>query len=659
MKKILYSFIFLICCSFYNCSNDPEPIDIVETDIAEEIIGEWVYDHPEENAWQSMKFVAEGSFFCYSNNKDNWTETLKTINKGVYAVKGMVISASNGGTYLDMTVSKINGYEFTSRLNETTVDFNFNKVIMRTHLTFGQSILPPYEDLVDAAIISYKSHEESIATVDSSTGEITAVANNGRTYVDVITNSGTAVIKVMIGKVNDGDEAELSPIKGKTITPPQPILNLPKAILGTWIWDINYFESISFLENGEACISNKDAARGLFNENAPGNYTIDTSTNRITMDWTPTGGNKQTVIMAITTISKYSFTAKFYDNTGFSNGTFTYSKLLNAIELKCDETVHPDYESIVEDGTVITQYKSHNSNIVEVNGESGEMTAKMGGITYIDVITEDGTAVVKVTVNSFMEYNYEEFIGAKRQMITKTFGFTYTTDGDDLIYNYRKGSLAEQRGAVKDPNWDYITFRFDSTTSLVKAIVLLAKEDVWFTPEEMTQHLSQRFYVYEKGTEEDFKAFINAENLEDATVGITWVTTNGILTYVEITHEKETSVLDYGGYLGKTHDEVKSMMSGYSLISETDERIGYMIGSDYLRMARFSFKAGDVIKETVQEVDLYLNTDIDQNFVKSEIEKNYVYSDGVEGNFLNYYSEDKTIRVVYQIGSNLIQFIQQ
>ena len=58
-------------------------------------------------------------------------------------------------------------------------------------------------------------------------------------------------------------------------------------------------------------------------------------------------------------------------------------------------------------------------------------------------------------------------------------------------------------------------------------------------------------------------------------------------------------------------------------------------------------------------MDLYLNTDIDQNFVKSEIEKNYVYSDGVEGNFLNYYSEDKTIRVVYQIGSNLIQFIQQ
>ena len=105
-------------------------------------------------------------------------------------------------------------------------------------MTFGQSVVPPYEDLVDAVITSYKSHDESIATVDNTTGEITAVANNGRTYIDVVTQNGTAVVKVMIGKVNDGDEAEVSPIKEKKVTPPQPILNLPKAILGQWIWDL-------------------------------------------------------------------------------------------------------------------------------------------------------------------------------------------------------------------------------------------------------------------------------------------------------------------------------------------------------------------------------------------------------------------------------------
>jgi len=663
--KHIFRTAFLAVCLFtcYSCEDDSKnekKIDIPEVDIADEIIGEWVYDIPEENAWQSMKFVAEGSYFCYSDKKEKWTEVLKSINKGNYGVKGNVISASNGATYLDMTVSKINGYEFTGRLNETTVDFKFNKVAMRTHLTFGQSILPPYEQLVDTTIVGYKSHDESIATVDNSTGEITAVANNGRTYVDIITKGGTAVIKVMVGKVNDGDEAELSPIKKKEVVITDgPSWKFPDCILGKWIWDVSYWESINFLENGKVYYSNVDAARGIYNENAPGEYTIDTSTNRLTLKVLPTGGTQMTVIMAMTAISKYSFTAKFYDTNGYSNGTFTYAKQLGSIELKGGETIIPEYNTLVETGTVINKFQSHNSNIAEVNSETGEITAKMGGMTYVDIITDDGTAVLEVIVKSLMQYNYEDFIGVNKRTITNTFGHVYTTDGDDMIYNYRKGSVAEEENVVKDANWDQILFRFDSSTGKVKAISLLAKKDVWFTPEEMVQYLSQRFYVYEKGSEEDFKAFMNAEGLKDATIGITWDMANGILTYVEIPHKTETSVLDYGGYLGKTREEIKSLMNGYSLLSETEERIGYTISSDYLRMARFSFKASSGIKDTVQEVVLYLNTGIDPDFVKSEIEKTYKYSDGVEGSYLNYYSEDTKIRVVYQISSNLIQFIQR
>ena len=311
----------------------------------------------------------------------------------------------------------------------------------------------------------------------------------------------------------------------------------------------------------------------------------------------------------------------------------------------------------MEKGTVITGYKSHNSQIVEVNSETGELTAKKGGRTYVDIETEDGTAVIEVLVKSFTQFNYEDFIGVNKQTITNTFGHVYTTDGDDMIYNYRKGSVAEEEGVVKDANWDQILFRFDSSTGLVKAISLVAKKDVWFTPGEMTQYLTQQFYVYEKGTEDDFKAFTNAENFDDATVGITWDTTNGILTYVEIPHQSPTSVLDYGGYLNKTRDEIKTAMNGYTILSETDERIGYTIGSEYLRMVRFSFRASSGIKNTAQEVVLYLNTGIDESFVKSEIEKKYTYSDGVDGNYINYYSKDMKIRVVYQISSNLIQYI--
>lgn len=661
MKNIFKLLPLLLSCFIYCSCDDDKKNEIVlpETDIADDIIGEWVYDNANEDAWQSMKFVAEGSFFCYSDNKDNWSDALKNINRGSYGVEGMTVSANNGTTYLDMAVSKINGYQFTARLHETTVDITFNKVVMRTHLNYGESVIPPYKELVDTTIIGYESHDESIATVDSGTGEITAVANNGRTYVDIITSNGTAVIKVMVGRVNDGDEAEISPIEKKVITPPEPILNLPKAILGKWIWDGSYWESINFMENGKVYYSNLDAARGIYNDNASGEYTIDTSTNRLTLKVLPTGGTQMTVIMSMTAISKYSFTAKFYLTNGQTTGTFTYSKQLGSIELKGGESKLPEYETILESGTKITKFQSHNASIASVNSETGEVTAKMGGRTYIDIVTEDGTAVVEVVVKSFTAYDYENYIGVNKQTVLNTFEYDYTSDGNDIIYNYRKGSVAEEEGVVKDANWDQILFRFDSSTGLVKAISLLAKKDVWFTMEEMTQYLSQHFYVYEKGTEDDFKAFMNAETLEDATVGITWDTTNGILTYVEIPHQSETSVLDYGGYLGKTRDEVKALMNGYSILSETDERIGYTIGSEYLRMARFSFKASTGITDYVQEVVLYLSTDIDHDFVKSEIEKKYKYSDGVEGNYLNYYSEDMKIRVVYQISSNLIQFIQR
>lgn len=541
MKNIINILLCAVCiCTLFSCDDDSKndsTIEIPEVDIADEIIGEWVYDNPVEGSWQSMKFVAEGSFFCYSDNKDNWSTVLKDINKGNYGVKGMAVSANNGSTYLDMTVSKINGYQFTTRLHETTLDIIFHKVVMRTHLNYGKSIIPPYNDLVDTTIVEYKSHDESIAIVDSSTGEITAVANNGRTYVDIVTNSGTAVIKVMIGKVNDGDEAEVSPIKKDTkVVIKDSIWNLPKAILGQWIWDGSYWESIKFLENGKVYYSNVNTSRGIYNENAPGEYTIDATNNRLTLKVLPTGGTQMTFVMAMTAISKYSFTAKFYLTNGQSTGTFTYSKQLGSVELKGSESLLPEYEAFMEKETVITGYKSHNSQIVEVNSETGELTAKMGGRTYVDIETEDGTAVIEVLVKSFTQFNYEDFIGVNKQTITNTFEHVYTTDGDDMIYNYRKGSVAEEEGVVKDANWDQILFRFDSSTGLVKAISLVAKKDVWFTPGEMTQYLTQQFYVYEKGTEDDFKAFTNAENFDDATVGITWDTTNGILTYVEIPH---------------------------------------------------------------------------------------------------------------------------
>lgn len=347
---------------------------------------------------------------------------------------------------------------------------------------------------------------------------------------------------------------------------------------------------------------------------------------------------------------KYEFTWKTVD------GNFTYGLLLNTYNMIANESLKPVYSTLITDAA-IEGFTSHNTKIAEVNTNTGEITALSSGRTYIDVITTEGTAVIEVTVNSFMEYNYADFIGKSKNEVTNEFGFLYTTAGDDMIYNYRDGSEASESGLVRDDNWDYIIFRLDTKTGLVAAIELIAKDDVWFIPAQMTEYLAQLFYVYEEKTEENYKVFMNAETLEEAIVGVTWNTTTGALVIVQIPKEIETSVIDYGSFMDKPRDDVKSDMGGYSVMSDEESYITYLIENEYLRMAKFSFEANKEIKNTVQTVVLYLQPGHDEAFVKSEIENEYTFVDGVEGSYYNYNSNDGKIRVSYMPSSNLLQFI--
>ena len=139
-----------------------------------------------------------------------------------------------------------------------------------------------------------------------------------------------------------------------------------------------------------------------------------------------------------------------------------------------------------------------------------------------------------VFVKKFVEFNYEGFIGINKQGVTNTFGTLYTTSGNYIKYDYRKGSKADKQGKILDSHWDQISFLFDSTTGLVKTVSLLARKDVWFTPEEMTEYLSHKYHYNEKESTSEIKAFTNNEKLEEATVGITWDTTNGLLSFENV-----------------------------------------------------------------------------------------------------------------------------
>lgn len=643
MRTIRKTAFFLVCMicinAFYACDNHDKTEVIDNIDIE----GEWVYDNPADSEWQSMKFVENGSYFCYSDNKNNWTNVLETISRGVYSVKGNTVTANNGTTYLDMTVSTINSYQFTGVLTESAPSLTFHKVLMRTHLNFGEKVTPPYADLVDAAVNSYRSHDKSVAVVDGD-GTIRAVANNGRTYVDVVTIKGTAVIKVMVGNVDDGDEGEYSPIIDKSIIPESITLDISKAIIGQWVYDESYWEALNFLENGKVYYSNGDAARGIYNDNASGDYAVDEANDRLTMTVLPQGGTQMTVSLQITQINKYRFTARFYRADGSSTGTFSYSRLLSTVEMDYGESETPEYSNLLEKGAEVTGYKSHNTDIAEVDNSTGEITCKGDGRTYIDVVTTDGTAVVEVQGKPFLGYEYEKFVGVDGSTVKNTFGSKpYYEDSTIITYNI-------------SGKYKRVQFHLDQQTGLVSGIAIVLPNSNTFTNKQMIDYLTDKFTVYAKGTTDETKAFINAEDIAKATVGIVFYTATQELDFVKLGSSELFP--DYGSLIGKTRSELFDIM-GDNPFSDSDEYVAWSVDNSYIKFVMVSFSSyGKGVQNTAQAVVLSIRDYADKDKIYDYLNGMYAhmtdYSTSTEDWFV---TSDYSLAVILDRANNMIQYM--
>ena len=220
------------------------------------------------------------------------------------------------------------------------------------------------------------------------------------------------------------------------------------------------------------------------------------------------------------------------------------------------------------------------------------------------------------------------------------------------------GSLNYRQNNTLDDNWSSLYFVFDSDPYAgghVKGILLSAKDDVWFTADEMYQYLKEHYYVYEKGTEDDFKAFINSEDYENATVGITWDMKTMEVMFVRITHQDQsTPVYDYGRYMGRTRDEVKDMMTselGISPMADSEKSIIYRIGNDDIEAITFFFNG----QETVQIIQVRLNGAVDKDAVNKELAESYNLLDFANETYY-YQTEDMKMRVYYMLSSNIIKY---
>lgn len=156
----------------------------------------WVFDHPEANIWEEW-YVPISNVVYYSYSYSHIKQ------KTVHMVKALPIFSDNVLTIapdsmppVSGIISKYEEYEFTWKLD--LGPFTYHCVIGKDSLLIGTRYTPKYSQLLtDSAnirILGFKSHRPDIAEVNSN-GEI-YLKKEGRTYVDVKTTKGTALIQV-------------------------------------------------------------------------------------------------------------------------------------------------------------------------------------------------------------------------------------------------------------------------------------------------------------------------------------------------------------------------------------------------------------------------------------------------------------------------------
>ena len=94
-------------------------------------------------------------------------------------------------------------------------------------------------------------------------------------------------------------------------------------------------------------------------------------------------------MLKVLEITDYAYTAE-YTNGNASVGVFTYAKQIGSITVKPNETYTPSYSQSVKAN--IKSYASHDETIAKVNSNDGTITAISAGHTYIDIVTDQGTA---------------------------------------------------------------------------------------------------------------------------------------------------------------------------------------------------------------------------------------------------------------------------
>ena len=301
-------------------------------------------------------------------------------------------------------------------------------------------------------------------------------------------------------------------------------------LVGEWVYnnpEEGTWEKQKFLSNGVFYFSNRVIGEYNFsNKMVDGEYNI-FDKDQVELSYA-INDVPFFITMKVFEISDYSYTAEY--NDGSSLGVFTYAKLLNSYEMQHGESLKPNYTDYVK--VNISAYRSQDEEIATVDKQTGEITAVSAGRTYIDVVTDEGTAVVEILVDANWTALTQN-MGKDRDGVVAEYGLPFYEDASNIYYMYDN-----------DPTTLILAFSLSKSTNKVYAISVFLQEGVYFN--SIFNLLSEEFYYYEKGSkpEEYYFAFTNKETLSESNIGITLNWIEGLITFVDLTANQGRSAMN-------------------------------------------------------------------------------------------------------------------
>lgn len=631
MKKYLLPLLVLLpsVTLFTSCSDDdnddptPTPIDqIVDSSI---LAGEWLAAESTASSWTTYEFTKSSTFditLCINGETEN--------GSGYYSFEedngffGTYTTTTGKTKYLDWKFTKAQTFQIDYSLYSNNIYVSANslyKILKDVEVSTGVATTPDYKGACGSSSTSnYSSLDTSIITV-SSTGEIVPIAP-GTTFLTFSTPNGMAALRVKVSATE------------KTFA---------EKVLGTWVLDVpskNVWETYYFADGGyfsTEFLLNYEGESST--QTGTGTYSIG-SNDYVNVSVKTSLGFQMNQEWRTSEMTDFTWTYTLYsDNANL--GTYTAQKQLGSVTMDVNQTVTPDYASMVPAGYTISGYSSHNTKVATVNASTGAITAVGAGRTYIDVKTGDQCGVVEVVIENPIPVAFQDCIGQPVSKVYSVIGSNPTsTSGNYIIYKNYSTTI------------DQVGVQLDSWTNLVRGIVVTYNSKV--DKDAVTSVLGNTFTAYASGTTSTLKAYMDTDDRSTANVGVTWDLSSLTLTYVNLF---EDYFKDYTVLLGLTRAEAIAKVGSDPLLNN-DQSMSWFLNEDLVGMTSAYYTDFTKYYTTACYVASILMSSADNDKTITYLKRKYTYyaqySDDDE---LTFVSKDESYFVYYQPADKIVMYM--